>query len=124
MGHQACGALELWNYPMWLRNIVHQNIDGTDRPDHVGVASLDKVAVADVIAAVAAVVMIDSGWSGRGNGGAHGVAVRWEEVVLMMVLLREGSVVVTRLGWPESRRKRYGSAGIYERKEEKILVLG
>ncbi|KAH6774459.1 Peroxidase superfamily protein [Perilla frutescens var. hirtella] len=34
MGHQACGALELWNYPIWLRNLVSQNVDGTDRPDH------------------------------------------------------------------------------------------
>ncbi|GKA53633.1 alpha-dioxygenase 1-like protein [Tanacetum coccineum] len=41
MGHQACGALELWNYPVWLRNIVPQNVDGTDRPDHVDLASLD-----------------------------------------------------------------------------------
>ena len=42
MGHQACGALELWNYPVWLRNIVPQNVDGTDRPDHVDLASLDS----------------------------------------------------------------------------------
>ncbi|CAH1437689.1 unnamed protein product [Lactuca virosa] len=41
MGHQACGALELWNYPVWLRNIVPQNVDGTDRPDHIDLASLD-----------------------------------------------------------------------------------
>ncbi|GKC96599.1 alpha-dioxygenase 1-like protein [Tanacetum coccineum] len=41
IGHQACGALKLWNYPMWLRNIVHQNVDGIDRPDHVDLASLD-----------------------------------------------------------------------------------
>ncbi|PWA97030.1 peroxidase superfamily protein [Artemisia annua] len=41
MGHQACGALELWNYPVWLRNIVPQNVDGTDRPDHVDLAALD-----------------------------------------------------------------------------------
>nr|XP_043632449.1 alpha-dioxygenase 1-like [Erigeron canadensis] len=41
MGHQACGALELWNYPVWLRNIVPQNVDGTDRSDHIDLASLD-----------------------------------------------------------------------------------
>lgn len=41
MGHQACGRLELWNYPVWLRNIVPQNVDGTDRPDHIDLASLD-----------------------------------------------------------------------------------
>ncbi|KAK9061727.1 hypothetical protein SSX86_018910 [Deinandra increscens subsp. villosa] len=41
MGHQACGALELYNYPVWLRNIVPQNVDGTDRPDHIDLASLD-----------------------------------------------------------------------------------
>ncbi|GKG39364.1 alpha-dioxygenase 1-like protein, partial [Tanacetum coccineum] len=29
MGHQACGALELWNYPMWLRDVVPKNVDGT-----------------------------------------------------------------------------------------------
>ncbi|ESR59683.1 hypothetical protein CICLE_v10014631mg [Citrus x clementina] len=31
MGHQACGALELWNYPLWLRDLIPQNTDGTDR---------------------------------------------------------------------------------------------
>nr|XP_043631921.1 alpha-dioxygenase 1 [Erigeron canadensis] len=41
MGHQACGALELWNYPLWLRDVVPQNVDGTDRPDHVDLASLE-----------------------------------------------------------------------------------
>ncbi|KAI3722332.1 hypothetical protein L2E82_33365 [Cichorium intybus] len=41
MGHQACGALELWNYPMWLRDIVPQNIDGTDRMNHVDLPSLE-----------------------------------------------------------------------------------
>lgn len=42
MGHQACGALELWNYPMWLRDIVPQNMDGTDRVDHVDLPSLES----------------------------------------------------------------------------------
>lgn len=41
MGHQACGALELWNYPMFLRDLVPQNIDGTERPDHVDLAALE-----------------------------------------------------------------------------------
>ncbi|KAI3722328.1 hypothetical protein L2E82_33361 [Cichorium intybus] len=41
MGHQACGALELWNYPMWLRDVVPQNVDGTERPDHVDLPSLE-----------------------------------------------------------------------------------
>ena len=42
MGHQACGALELWNYPVWLRDVVPQNADGTNRPDHVDLASLES----------------------------------------------------------------------------------
>ncbi|KAI3793959.1 hypothetical protein L1987_36583 [Smallanthus sonchifolius] len=41
MGHQACGALELYNYPVWLRDIVPQNVDDTDRPDHVDLASVE-----------------------------------------------------------------------------------
>uniref|UniRef100_A0A251SJY7 Putative heme peroxidase n=1 Tax=Helianthus annuus TaxID=4232 RepID=A0A251SJY7_HELAN len=41
MGHQACGALELFNYPVWLRKIAPQNVDGTDRPDHIDLASLE-----------------------------------------------------------------------------------
>lgn len=41
MGHQACGALELWNYPDFLRDLVPQNLDGTERPDHVDLAALE-----------------------------------------------------------------------------------
>ncbi|RZB45947.1 alpha-dioxygenase 1-like [Glycine soja] len=41
MGHQACGALELWNYPLWLRDLVPQNIDGTERKDHIDLAALE-----------------------------------------------------------------------------------
>ncbi|XVF16477.1 hypothetical protein REPUB_Repub10bG0034300 [Reevesia pubescens] len=41
MGHQACGALELWNYPSWLRDLIPQDIDGKDRPDHVDLAALE-----------------------------------------------------------------------------------
>ncbi|XVF58125.1 hypothetical protein PTKIN_Ptkin07bG0037700 [Pterospermum kingtungense] len=41
MGHQACGALELWNYPSWLRDLVPQDVDGKDRPDRVDLAALE-----------------------------------------------------------------------------------
>ncbi|WJX65442.1 Alpha-dioxygenase PIOX [Trifolium repens] len=41
MGHQACGALELWNYPSWLRDLVPHNVDGTERSDHVDLAALE-----------------------------------------------------------------------------------
>ncbi|GJT67851.1 heme peroxidase [Tanacetum coccineum] len=41
MGHQACGALELWNYPVWLRDVVPQNVNGTDRSNNVDLASLE-----------------------------------------------------------------------------------
>nr|XP_043633555.1 alpha-dioxygenase 1-like [Erigeron canadensis] len=41
MGHQPSGALELWNYPMWLRDVVPHNVDGTDRSDRVDLASLE-----------------------------------------------------------------------------------
>ncbi|KAF3649269.1 Alpha-dioxygenase 1 [Capsicum annuum] len=41
MGHQACGALELWNYPVWMRDLVAQDVDGTDRPDHIDLAALE-----------------------------------------------------------------------------------
>uniref|UniRef100_A0A6N2MUU1 Uncharacterized protein n=1 Tax=Salix viminalis TaxID=40686 RepID=A0A6N2MUU1_SALVM len=33
MGHQACGALKLWNYPSWMRNLVPHDINGEERPD-------------------------------------------------------------------------------------------
>ncbi|XP_077222678.1 alpha-dioxygenase PIOX-like [Tasmannia lanceolata] len=41
MGHQASGALELWNYPQWLRDIIAQDIEGRERPDHVDLAALE-----------------------------------------------------------------------------------
>ncbi|XLR66512.1 hypothetical protein S83_017184 [Arachis hypogaea] len=41
MGHQACGALELWNYPMWLRDLIPQNLDGSERPNHVDLPVLE-----------------------------------------------------------------------------------
>lgn len=42
MGHQACGALELWNYPSFLRDLVPHNLDGTERRDHVDLAALES----------------------------------------------------------------------------------
>lgn len=41
MGHQSCGAVTLWNYPTWLRNLIAQDIDGEDRPDPVDMATLE-----------------------------------------------------------------------------------
>uniref|UniRef100_A0A6N2LQZ3 Alpha-dioxygenase 1 n=1 Tax=Salix viminalis TaxID=40686 RepID=A0A6N2LQZ3_SALVM len=41
MGHQASGALEPWNYPVWLRDVVAQDVEGMDRPDHVDLAALE-----------------------------------------------------------------------------------
>ncbi|KAL5723633.1 hypothetical protein ACHQM5_007009 [Ranunculus cassubicifolius] len=41
MGHQASGALELFNYPLVLRDLIPQDIDGRNRPDHVDLAALE-----------------------------------------------------------------------------------
>ena len=41
MGHQASGALELWNYPNSLRDLIAQDENGFDRPDHVDLAALE-----------------------------------------------------------------------------------
>ncbi|KAK7844720.1 alpha-dioxygenase 2 [Quercus suber] len=41
LGHQACGALTLWNYPSWMRNLVAHDINGEDRPDPVDMATLE-----------------------------------------------------------------------------------
>ena len=41
MGHQASGALELWNYPTWLRDLIPQDVDGRDRLDHVDLPALE-----------------------------------------------------------------------------------
>ncbi|XP_058778708.1 alpha-dioxygenase PIOX-like [Vicia villosa] len=41
MGHQASGALEPQNYPSFLRDLVSQNVDGTERSDHVDLAALE-----------------------------------------------------------------------------------
>nr|GEW31073.1 mitochondrial inner membrane translocase subunit TIM17/TIM22/TIM23/peroxisomal protein PMP24 [Tanacetum cinerariifolium] len=43
----------------------------------------------------------DGDESSCGDGGSREVEVRWGRVVMTMVLWREGSVVVTWLGWPE-----------------------
>lgn len=42
LGHQASGALTLWNYPSWMRNLIAHDIDGEDRPDPVDMAALES----------------------------------------------------------------------------------
>lgn len=44
LGHQACGALTLWNYPSWMRNLVAHDINGEDRPDPVDMATLESIS--------------------------------------------------------------------------------
>ncbi|KDP41121.1 hypothetical protein JCGZ_03612 [Jatropha curcas] len=41
MGYQASGALTLWNYPSWMRNLVAHDINGEDRPDPVDMAAME-----------------------------------------------------------------------------------
>ncbi|XP_004147442.1 alpha-dioxygenase 1 [Cucumis sativus] len=41
MGHQASGALELFNYPLWLRDLIAHDMDNKDRPDHIDLAALE-----------------------------------------------------------------------------------
>ncbi|XP_059451713.1 alpha-dioxygenase PIOX-like [Corylus avellana] len=41
MGHQASGALELWNYPTWLRDLIVHDRDANDRPHHVDLLALE-----------------------------------------------------------------------------------
>ncbi|KAF7834588.1 alpha-dioxygenase 2 [Senna tora] len=41
MGHQSCGAIELWNYPTWIRNLIAHDINGEDRPDPVDMAAME-----------------------------------------------------------------------------------
>ncbi|KAF5734551.1 alpha-dioxygenase 2 [Tripterygium wilfordii] len=41
MGHQACGAITLWNYPSWMRNLVAHDVNGEDRPDPVDLAAME-----------------------------------------------------------------------------------
>ncbi|CAK9322601.1 unnamed protein product [Citrullus colocynthis] len=41
MGHQSSGALKLFNYPLWLRDLIAHDMDNKDRPDHVDLAALE-----------------------------------------------------------------------------------
>ncbi|KAJ0237310.1 Alpha-dioxygenase 1 [Hirschfeldia incana] len=41
MGHQASGALELMNYPVWFRDVVPHDPSGYDRTDHIDLAALE-----------------------------------------------------------------------------------
>ncbi|XP_076900632.1 alpha-dioxygenase 2-like isoform X2 [Bidens hawaiensis] len=41
MGHQSCGAVSLWNYPLWMRNLVAHDIDGEERDDQVDMAAME-----------------------------------------------------------------------------------
>ncbi|GAA0148090.1 oxygenase [Lithospermum erythrorhizon] len=41
MGHQSCGAVTLWNYPSWMRNLIAHDVDGEDRSDPVDMAALE-----------------------------------------------------------------------------------
>lgn len=43
MGHQSSGALRLFNYPLWLRDLIAHDMDNKDRPDHVDLAALEGV---------------------------------------------------------------------------------
>uniref|UniRef100_A0A6N2KA61 Uncharacterized protein n=1 Tax=Salix viminalis TaxID=40686 RepID=A0A6N2KA61_SALVM len=36
-----CGAIKLWNYPSWMRNLVPHDINGEDRPDQVDMAAME-----------------------------------------------------------------------------------
>lgn len=45
MGHQASGALELMNYPVWLRDLVPHDPNGYDRPDHIDLAALESKSI-------------------------------------------------------------------------------
>jgi hypothetical protein len=46
MGHQACGAVKLWNYPSWMRSLVAHDINGEDRPDQVDMAAMESQSLA------------------------------------------------------------------------------
>lgn len=41
MGHQSSGAVTLWNYPSWMRDLVAHDVNGEDRPDPVDMAALE-----------------------------------------------------------------------------------
>lgn len=42
MGHQACGALTLWNFPTWMRNLVAHDVNGEDRSTLVDMAAMES----------------------------------------------------------------------------------
>eukprot|EP01018_Ginkgo_biloba_P006907 Gb_32761 [translate_table: standard] len=41
MGHQDCGALTLWNYPLWMRDLIVQDPNGKERLDNVNLLALE-----------------------------------------------------------------------------------
>ncbi|KAK1302799.1 Alpha-dioxygenase 2 [Acorus calamus] len=41
MGYQSSGAVALWNYPSWMRNLIAHDVNGEDRPDLVDMAALE-----------------------------------------------------------------------------------
>lgn len=41
MGHQSSGAVDLWNYPTWLGNLIAHDINGEDIPDPVDMATME-----------------------------------------------------------------------------------
>lgn len=43
MGHQTCGAVTLWNYPSWMRNLLPHDVDGEDRCDRIDLAALESI---------------------------------------------------------------------------------
>lgn len=45
MGHQPCGAITLWNFPTWLRNLIAHDIDGEERPDPVDMATMEGMVL-------------------------------------------------------------------------------
>lgn len=49
MGHQSSGAIKLWNYPSWMRDLVPHDIHGADRPDPVDMATLESNFPHDVL---------------------------------------------------------------------------
>ena len=43
LGHQASGALTLWNFPSWMRNLIAHDINGEERLDPVDMAALESM---------------------------------------------------------------------------------
>lgn len=44
MGHQASGAVTLWNYPSWMRNLIAHDANGEERADPVDMAAMESMA--------------------------------------------------------------------------------